>query len=152
MGRLRRRLLDRLLLAVRWGWPGLAACGGARTARGRLGRRAERDAARLLKRDGYAILEHGFRCREGEIDLVAFKEGVVAFVEVRSRAEPSALDPLETVTRAKRGRLVRAAHRYAALHGLWREEVGMRFDVVALRYGPDGSLAGAQHIQDAFRP
>jgi len=118
--------------------------------RRRLGQRAEKDAARFLKGKGYTILQRNFRLTDGEIDLVAFKDGVVAFVEVRSRTEPTDLDPLETVTHAKRQRIVRAAHHYAAFHSLSREDVTLRFDVAAVRYGPDGRLAEVQHVEDAF--
>jgi putative endonuclease len=97
------------------------------------------------------VLERNFRCTEGEIDLVVFRSGAVAFVEVRSRAEPVGLDPLLTVTRAKQRRIIRAAHRYAAQRRLQDEDVVMRFDVITVRYSPDGKPTNIQHIEDAFR-
>ena len=120
------------------------------TPRRKLGRRAERDAAHYLQQRGYRVLERNFSCREGEIDLVVFRRGVVAFVEVRSRTEPADLDPLHTITRRKQWRVIRAAHRYATLHKLRRKDVTMRFDVMSLRYGPDGEGQGVEHIENAF--
>ncbi len=120
------------------------------TPQRRLGRRAEGEAARFLKKKGYRILERNFRCREGEIDLVVFKSGVVAFVEVRSRTEPVGLDPLYTVTRRKQQRLIRAAQQYMSLRDLHGEDVVLRFDVVALRYARSGTVAQITHIEGAF--
>lgn len=116
----------------------------------KLGRRAERDAARFLQQLGYRVLERNFNCREGEIDLVVFRKGVVAFVEVRARTEPVDIDPLYTVTRRKQQRVIRAAHRYATVNNLRRENVTMRFDVIAVRYERDGSPGPIEHIENAF--
>jgi len=142
-----------LLLRARARLAGLARpSDDGKTVQRKLGERGERDAARLLRKKGYRILERNFRCRDGEIDLVAFKDGVVAFVEVRSCTEPALLDPLESVTRTKQQRFVRAARRYATLHGLHEQALVLRFDVFALHYGPGPILKDALHIQDAFAP
>ncbi len=117
------------------------------SARQRRGWRAEDQAARFLKRKGYRILERNFRITRGEIDLVAFKDGAVVFVEVRSRTEPTELDPLQTITRTKQQRLIRAAYRYVALRELEREDVALRFDLIAIRYAEDGGLAQIRHIE-----
>lgn len=115
-----------------------------------LGARGEEDAVTFLKQHGYRILERNFRCTAGEIDLIAFKDGVVAFVEVRARTEPAVIDPLYTVTSGKQQRLIRTAYRYSALRGLGREDVALRFDVVTIRYGNEAS-AEIEHITDAFQ-
>ena len=116
-----------------------------------LGRRGEDEAVRYLKAHGYRILERNFRWTGGEIDLIAIKEGVVSFVEVRARTEPVGLDPLLTVTPAKQRRLVRTAHRYVAMHHLDREDVALRFDVVTVRCPPGGAPAEVEHIENAFQ-
>jgi len=115
-----------------------------------VGRRGEDEALRYLRRDGYRLIERNFLCHVGEIDLIVFREGVLVFVEVRTRTEPVMVDALETVTRAKRDRVVRAAQWYARLRHLEDEDILMRFDVVAVRYRADGSLAHVEHAEDAF--
>jgi len=116
-----------------------------------LGHKAEGEAARHFRSKGYRILERNFSCKQGEIDLIVFKDGVVAFVEVRSRTEPAAPDPLYSVNRTKQRRIVRAGQVYVSRHALWREDVTLRFDVVAIRYDEEGKLTGVEHIEDAFQ-
>ncbi len=93
-----------------------------------VGRRGERAAARHLKRQGYRILERNYATRRGEVDIVAFRYGVLAFVEVRSQTEPVLIDPVVTVTRAKQLRVIKAAQAYCTRHGL-----PPRADIPALR-------------------
>ena len=123
---------------------------GGEAHRQKLGPRAELEATRHLQQNGYKILERNFRATHGEVDLVVFKDGTVVFVEVRSRTEPAEPDPLYSVTGKKQKRVIRAAQSYVNRAGLWREDVQLRFDVVAIRYDQEGNLTGLQHIQDAF--
>jgi len=116
-----------------------------------LGRRGEADAARYLRQRGYVILERNYRTRLGEVDLVAFKDGAIAFVEVKARTESSQDEALEAVTRRKRQRLIRAARDYVARQRLDRHELECRFDVVSVLYGPRGSVPlQVEHICGAF--
>ena len=123
----------------------------ARAPRQALGKRAEDRAARFLRQQGYRILERNFHCPQGEIDLIAFRDGVIAFTEVRARTEPVGLDALATVTELKRRRLIRAAHAYVSFHNLTQENVDFRFDVISLRYASDGTLLQVEHIPGAFQ-
>jgi putative endonuclease len=82
------------------------------------------------------VLERNFRCRGGEIDVIARDRDVVVFVEVKERTGSSHGAAIEAVTPVKRYRLLRAARQYAARHGLG--ESPLRFDVVAIDWGPDG--------------
>lgn len=66
-------------------------------------------AKKYLERQGYKILAERYRNPFGEIDLVALREDVVLFVEVKARSGPDFGDPLEAVTPAKVRRLQRAA-------------------------------------------
>ena len=82
---------------------------------------------------GLRILERGWRCRLGEIDLVAEDGETLVFIEVKARSS-GAFGPAEAaVTPAKRARLARLALAYAAGHGVGDRP--MRFDVVALQGG-----------------
>jgi putative endonuclease len=116
------------------------------------GRRAQGDAAeeracRHLDRSGFTIVERKYRTKGGEIDIVASKGDVLVFVEVRSREVPGFGTPEESVTPAKRRRIVAAARRY--LSGVppssWREA---RFDVIAIE--GVGNAAVLRHYPAAF--
>ena len=119
----------------------MAADAGAR--RGQAG---EDLACSELRRSGLRIVERNFRCRGGEIDIIAEDGGVVVFVEVKERRSASHGTAVEAVTPLKRHRLLRAAHLYAAQNGL--SDSPLRFDVVAIDWGAEG--ASIRHERGAF--
>ena len=92
------------------------------------------------------VLARNYRCRVGEIDIVADDGGTVVFVEVKERGSDSHGSAVEAVTAAKRRRVVRAARVYAATHGL--ADAAVRFDVLAIDWGPDGPRV--RHDAGAF--
>jgi putative endonuclease len=112
----------------------------------RPGRAGEDLACRHLERAGITIVERNYRCRGGEIDIVARDGEIVVFVEVKERGSSSHGTAVEAVTREKRRRLLRAARLYAATHGL--TESPLRFDVVSIDRGPSGPQV--RHDEDAF--
>jgi len=108
------------------------------------GRRAEALCAQLLERAGLAVMARNFRCRMGEIDLIAREGKTLVFCEVRLRHGQSFGGAAESITAAKRGRIVAAARFYLA----GKPESDCRFDVMLL----DGLDAKRVHwIRDAFR-
>ena len=109
----------------------------------RRGDPAESLAAAFLERQGLKILERNYRCRFGEIDLVARSGGVLVFVEVRARKSEAFGDAAGSITAAKRRRLVDAARHFLARR---RVERACRFDVVLVR----GSEQRVEWITDAF--
>jgi putative endonuclease len=107
------------------------------------GRDAEAIAAAALAREGWAVLARRARTPAGEIDLVAERDGLLAFVEVKAR--PSLSEAAFALGARQRARLVVAAECWLAAnpgHGA----AGMRFDVVIV--AADGT---ARRIADAFR-
>lgn len=108
---------------------------------------AEESACRHLERQGFTVEERNYRAPGGEIDIVARRDGLLVFVEVRSREDGDFGSPEETVGARKRLRIAAAARRYlsAAPPGSWEEA---RFDVIAI----EGSGEGAQlrHYEAAF--
>ena len=102
----------------------------------RSGAEGETLACRHLQDQGYRILARNFRCRSGEIDVVARHCDVTVFVEVKDRRGRSHGEGHESVTFGKRRRVVRAARLYAATHGL--SEAPIRFDVVSIERDPGG--------------
>lgn len=113
----------------------------------RLGQFGERIALQHLEAQGYRIRECNFRTREGEIDIVAEREGVLVFVEVRARRGSALGSAAESVTPAKQRRLLALAEAYAqARDGLPAQR---RIDVIALDLAPDGRLLSLRHIEGA---
>jgi putative endonuclease len=92
------------------------------------------------------VLARNYRCRTGEIDIVADDGGTLVFVEVKERRGDSHGSAVEAVTAVKRRRVVRAARVYAATHGL--SESRVRFDVLAIDWGPEGPRV--RHDAGAF--
>ncbi|MDH5285695.1 MAG: YraN family protein [Betaproteobacteria bacterium] len=93
------------------------------------GARAEALAARHLEKHGLAIVARNVRSRFGEIDLVARDGATLVFVEVRLRRSTSRGGAAESITAAKRARLVKAAQGYLATLA---REPACRFDAVLL--------------------
>jgi putative endonuclease len=116
------------------------------TARERPGQAGEERACRFLAERGYSIRARNFRCRTGEIDIVATHDGVVAFVEVKERGGDGHGRGFESVTRGKRLRIIQAARLYASRHGL--TEARLRFDVISIDWR-DGR-AHVRHDEGAF--
>ena len=86
----------------------------------------EAEVANYLRRRGYTLLAHGFHCRFGEIDLIARKDGVLCFVEVKTRTNLSCGLPREYVTPKKQERLRKTAAGYLMVKDL---DCPARFDV-----------------------
>lgn len=106
------------------------------------GARAEDLCAGLLRAAGLRILERNWRCRLGEIDLIAEERGMLVFAEVRMRSGPGFGGAGESVTAAKRQRLLAAARLYLTR----RPDARCRFDVFLV----DGASIHVQWIRDAF--
>jgi putative endonuclease len=99
------------------------------------GSRAERAAARFLRRQGYRILARNFRCPLGELDLVALDGTTIVIVEVRSTGDDDPAVPAGSVREEKQHRLSRLALFYLQKHRLLDRPA--RFDVLALAW-PEG--------------
>ena len=110
-------------------------------------RRAEIQAAKYLRAQGYRIVASGFRVKEGEVDLVAWDGGVLVFIEVKSR---KGTDPPEAaVGYTKQQRIVKAARLYIGRYK--HHEAFYRFDVVAINEIP-GQKLNCRLIRNAFTP
>ena len=104
-------------------------------------------AQAFLKKKGYAILETNYRCREGEIDIVARQKDCLVFVEVRTKSDLRFGTPEESITENKMSHLKRAANRYQQQHyklpALWR------IDVVAVELDGNQKLKRIELIENA---
>jgi len=107
------------------------------------GASAEDAAAQLLSDAGYRIVERNFRCKAGELDIVARDGDVLVFVEVRSRSDDEHGSAVEMIRRTKQRRVARVAMYYLATVEPVFEQC--RFDIVAITAGE------AILLKDAFR-
>lgn len=100
-----------------------------------LGRWGEAKAAELLRKRGYTILAAGYRCRFGEIDLIATADKYLCFIEVKLRRDASFAPGRAAVDRRKQQKLRATAECYLAEHP--ETALQPRFDVAEL-YAPQG--------------
>jgi putative endonuclease len=113
-----------------------------------IGRLGEKAAQKFLKKRGYRIRETGFRCRHGEIDIIAQRKDCLVFVEVRTKSNLEFGTPEESITEAKKERLIASALTYTTTHqdipSLWR------IDVVAIELDDKGKAQRIELIENAI--
>jgi putative endonuclease len=112
------------------------------------GTRSERAAARYLRRQGYRVVARNYRCKQGELDLVAVDGGTIVFVEVRSTGGEDASRPALSVDAVKQRRLTELALSYLQQHRLLDRPA--RFDVLALSWPAGRRQPDVVHYRDAF--
>jgi putative endonuclease len=114
------------------------------------GTRAERAAARYLRRSGCRVLARNVVLAAGELDLVALDGRTLVFVEVRSTEGADADRPAASVDAAKQRKLTDLALAYLQRHRLLGHSA--RFDVVAVSWPPNRREPHVVHYPDAFPP
>ncbi len=122
---------------------------GARrpSPRSALGAYGERVAVRLLTEHGLQVLDRNWRCRAGELDLVARDGAALVFCEVKTRTAAGFGHPVEAVTAAKRRRLRLLARAWLDAHD--HHAPDLRFDVVGVLV-PGSGPARVVHLRNAF--
>ena len=113
----------------------------------RVGAQGEAMAAAYLQRQGYAIIERNYRCPEGEVDVVARERDTLVFVEVRTRRGSGMGTPQESVTAAKRERLIAVAQRFLLEHP--ESPADWRIDLIAIQMGQGGRSPHIEHLRHA---
>lgn len=111
-----------------------------------LGNIGENAAVDFLRKMGYEILDRNFRCKLGEIDIIAKNKKLLVFVEVKTRRNKLYGMPAEAVTYAKQQKIINTALYYLNGAGLSNPEV--RFDVIEILYSEQGIQCN--HIVNAF--
>ena len=105
--------------------------------------------ANYLRDRGYTIVASGYRCRFGEIDLIAKKRGLLCFVEVKLRSNLKFGLPREFVTASKQEKLRTTAQFYLSTRGL---DVPARFDVAEVYTDAEHTVQNTriEYIENAF--
>lgn len=109
------------------------------------GQAVEASVATWLGSRGYVVLRRNFRCRLGELDIIAEHGGCLVFVEVRSRGSSRYGEALFAISPGKVAQVAKVAAYFLAYHGAPWASRPKRFDVVAVTAGVPTL------IQDAFR-
>ena len=112
-----------------------------------LGNWGERVARNFLAGKGYRVLETGFRCAWGEVDIVANDGDELVFVEVRTRRGDAFGTPQESVTRAKARRLTSTAQTYIEERGI--DGVDWRIDLISIVLDSGGRVLEISHLTHA---
>jgi putative endonuclease len=115
--------------------------------RSETGALGEKLARALLKKRGYHIIETNFRCREGEIDIVARQQNCLVFVEVRTKTSLGFGTPEESITAAKRRKMRVTARRYCQSHEGLPE--AWRIDFVAVELNDRGQATRVEVFENA---
>ena len=113
----------------------------------RVGDRGERLAAHYLEGGGWTILGRNFRVGHKEVDLVARRGEVVAFIEVKTRTGLAFGHPLEAITPRKQQEIAEVADTWIQRYGHPNDVY--RFDAVAILIGP-GAAPEIEHVEDAW--
>ncbi|AYE33087.1 YraN family protein [Clostridium septicum] len=114
-----------------------------------IGNYGEDLAYNYLIHKGYYILKRNFRNRFGEIDLICKKDGIIIFVEVKSRYSSSYGTPLEAITYYKQKQIINLCKFYITLNKLYN--YNCRFDVIEILLNQKNNLFLLNHYEDAFR-
>ena len=113
------------------------------------GRLGERIAAEYLVGQHFEILEKNYRKSFGEVDIIAKDQGVLVFIEVKTRqASAYSSSALEAVDPRKQRRLSRIAQTYLLSRRL--DDAPARFDVIAIILNQKNQPDTIEHIRDAF--
>lgn len=92
----------------------------------------EEMAVNYLKENEYTIVEQNFRCKAGEIDIIAFKDGILRFIEVKYRKDTIYGYAVSAVSTHKKHRIEKAAMWYLNMHNEF-QEMQCSFDVIAIQ-------------------
>ncbi len=119
------------------------------SARQRLGHWGETQARLRLEAQGYRILATNYRCRLGEVDIIAQDGDETVFVEVKTRRGANYGTPEESITPAKGQRLAAIAYSYVESEIAGEAEVPWRIDLVSVSLDKRGKLLGISHLKHA---
>lgn len=113
------------------------------------GQRGEQLAVDYLRHQGFRIQQQNYRCRSGEIDIIAWDGPTLVFVEVKTKSQLTFGAPQVMVDRHKQKKIVQVAMIYVQQQAL--QNTALRFDVVAVMLLPDGEPE-VTHMPAAFVP
>ncbi len=116
-----------------------------------IGIKGEEEAAKMLEKKGYNVIEHNWRLKHWEIDLIAENKDEVVFVEVKARTTMYGdIRPEEYVDEAKKKRMITSGN---AFMRHCRSTKSLRFDIIGIVVDPNTlKVVYREHLEDAFQP
>lgn len=112
------------------------------------GTKGELLSKKYLEDKGYEILEENWTFKKAEIDLIAYKDSIIIFVEVKTRSNNAFAEPEDFVHHNKQKQMALAADEYVHLMGHPHE---IRFDIISILFDKFGEHI-IRHTEDAFWP
>lgn len=115
-----------------------------------LGKRGEEIAKEYLISKGYYIVQTNFRCKIGEIDIIARKDDYLIFVEVKTRINENYGKPVESISQHKVKKIIYTAKVYLSMKK--QHDINVRFDVIEVMVDNNGGVENRviEHIENAF--
>ncbi len=111
----------------------------------KIGSYGEKMAVKYLIINNYAIKHVNFRCKLGEIDIIAEKDNIIVFIEVKTRKNKKYGYPCESVTKRKQQKIIKTAQFYINKNNV--KDKQFRFDVIEIFMGNSNNI---NHICNAF--
>lgn len=108
------------------------------------GKKGEEIASKYLNDNGYEVIKQNFRCKLGEIDLIAIKNNTIIFVEVKTRSNTKFGTPEQAVNSNKRKHILRTSQVFLAQNRL--NNYDLRFDVISVYM--NGDIYKIEHFED----
>ncbi|MBQ5334260.1 MAG: YraN family protein [Oscillospiraceae bacterium] len=115
-------------------------------SRSETGKLGEELTAYYLQKSGYEILRRNFRIKGGEIDIIARKDGIIAFVEVKTRDISALESGAEAVRSRKRSLIIRASQEYSCRYP---HDCQPRFDISEVTV-KSGKIVKFSYLDNAF--
>lgn len=113
-----------------------------------IGQLGESRAQQYLIKNGYEIADVNFHSRYGEIDIIAVKNNIIAFVEVKTRAKNSVVKPAEAVNRSKIQKIIKTAQVYIMNKNI---DLQPRFDICEVTFDDsDFTFKVSNYVKNAF--
>lgn len=113
-----------------------------------LGKVGEKIAKQYLEDKGYEVLDENWTHGKAEVDLIVYKDGIMVFVEVKTRTSVAFGQPEEFVHKAKQKQMELASTEYIEI---MNHRNDIRFDIIAITFTTDKNY-NLNHIEDAFWP
>ena len=111
-----------------------------------IGQKGEQAAVAFLKNKGFRIVQTNYRVAGAEVDIIALSNGILCFVEVKTRSSGDFGAPEAFVHLAKQRKIIRAAKFFSARQAY--RDCPVRFDVVSIIHDENGMAC--DHLENAF--
>lgn len=118
------------------------------TPQQQLGDRGETLAAQHLRERGYTIEAMNWYCTQGEIDIIARRDNILVFIEVKTRRASTTESAFASINARKQEKLIAAVHHYLRDHP--HENIIWRIDAIAIALPPNNQAPVIDHVEDAL--